>query len=69
MLRERVPTPSPPLLRVPNRRHSYLKCALGWSDPGRRRRIYLCFRESQPRTGRLRNILRTLNFAPVARRR
>ena len=29
MLRERLPTPSPPRLSVPNRRHSYLKCALG----------------------------------------
>ena len=28
MLRERLPTPSPPLLSVPNRRHSYLRCAL-----------------------------------------
>ena len=29
MLRERLPTPSPLLLSVPNRRHSYLRCALG----------------------------------------
>ena len=29
MLRERLPTPSPPLLSVPNRRYSYLRCALG----------------------------------------
>ena len=35
MLRERLPTPSPPLLSVPNRRHSYpnrrssyIKCEL-----------------------------------------
>ena len=28
MLRERLPTPSPPLLSVPNRRSSYLRCAL-----------------------------------------
>ena len=29
MLRERLPTPSPPLLSLPNRRHSYLRRALG----------------------------------------
>ena len=29
MLRERLPTPSPPLLSGPNRRSSYLRCALG----------------------------------------
>ena len=28
MLRERLPTPSPPLLRVPNRRHGYFRSAL-----------------------------------------
>jgi hypothetical protein len=28
MLRERLPTPSPPLLSLPNRRYSYLRCAL-----------------------------------------
>jgi hypothetical protein len=28
MLRERLPTPSPPLLSLPNRRSSYLRCAL-----------------------------------------
>ena len=28
MLRRRLPTPSPPLLSVPNRRHSDLRCGL-----------------------------------------
>ena len=33
MLRERLPTPSPPLLSVPNRRHSDLRCALAvWRE-------------------------------------
>ena len=28
MLLERLPTPSPPLLSLPNRRYSYLRCVL-----------------------------------------
>ncbi len=32
MLLERLPTPSPPLQSLPNRRTSYLSCALGFVD-------------------------------------